>query len=134
MSQHNEPGMAYDMKKLNKIFAILSVLFLITVIWVFLDDYLRPWKAVQVEAMKIKRQKLTEQIEAKQKEIDEKKLASLKEDLKEAEATVDQRRKDIAKTESDLAEVGKLLKDENIINGTLNAQVSALQFQYGEAP
>ena len=54
--------MAYDTNKLNKVFAFLSVLFLVTVFWVFLDDYMRPWKAVQIEGMKIKREKLQKKI------------------------------------------------------------------------
>jgi len=42
-----EPGMAYDTKLLNKIFAVISVVFLLVTIWVVLDDYIRPWKAVK---------------------------------------------------------------------------------------
>ncbi len=133
MSQHNEPGMAYNMKKLNKIFAILSVLFLVTVVWVFLDDYLRPWKAVQIEAMKIKRDKLSAQIEENEKSIDKAKLESLQGELAKAEEIVATRKKEVAATTAELAIVDKDLKDENIINGTLNAQVSAHQFEYGEA-
>ncbi len=133
MSQHNEPGMAYNMKKLNKVFAVLSVLFLVTVVWVFLDDYLRPWKAVQIEAMKIKREKLSEQIEAKEKEINQAELAKLEEELSKAKEIVASRKKEITAVESELAIVVKNITDENIINGTLNAQASALQFEYGEA-
>ena len=48
-----EPGMAYDTKKLNKIFAVLAVLLLFAVLWMFVDDYLRPWKAVQLKAIDI---------------------------------------------------------------------------------
>jgi len=52
-----EPGMAYDTKVLNKIFAVVSVLFLFVTIWVVLDDYIRPWKAIQVKALDIEKQK-----------------------------------------------------------------------------
>ena len=61
-----EPGMAYDTKVLNKIFAVVSVLFLFVTIWVVLDDYIRPWKAIQVKALDIEKQKIQEKI----KEID----------------------------------------------------------------
>lgn len=133
MSQNNEPGMAYNMKKLNKVFAILSVLFLVTVVWVFLDDYLRPWKAVQIEAMKIRREKISEQIEEQEKKLDQVKLEKLQGEMKSAEEAVSKRKMEIAEVNEALAEVDKNIKNENIINGTLNAQVSALQFQYGEA-
>ena len=63
MSKKLEPGMAYNTKTLNKVFAFLSVVFLISVIWVFLDDYIRPWKAVQLKAMQIKRDKISLKLE-----------------------------------------------------------------------
>ncbi len=69
-----EPGMAYNTKKLNKLFAVLSVLFFITIIWVFLDDYIKPWKAVQIKALDVKRQVLSEQIAEEDKNIDPEKL------------------------------------------------------------
>ena len=58
MSKKTEPGMAYDMKKLNKVFAFLAVGFLVSVFWVFLDDYTRPWKKYQLEALKIRNEKV----------------------------------------------------------------------------
>ena len=64
-----EPGMAYNMQKLHKVFAFLSVLFLITVFWVFLDDYSRPWKKVQLDAMQIKRGKLEAKIAQEKKSV-----------------------------------------------------------------
>ena len=77
MSKKHEPGMAYDMKKLNKIFAIFSLVLLVTVIWVFLDDYLRPWKAIQVEAMKIEKEKIAKDIAEEEAKISKEKLERL---------------------------------------------------------
>ena len=53
-----EPGMAYNTKRLNKVFAVLSIVFLFVVIWLILDDYIRPWKGFQVKALKIKQEVL----------------------------------------------------------------------------
>ena len=39
MSENKEPGMAFNMPKLHKIMAVLSFIFFITTVWVFLDDY-----------------------------------------------------------------------------------------------
>ena len=58
MSKKHEPGMAYDMKTLNKVFAFLSIIFLAVTFWVFLDDFVRPWKAVQLKGMKVKQAKI----------------------------------------------------------------------------
>jgi nitrate/nitrite-specific signal transduction histidine kinase len=67
MSENKEPGMAYSMPKLHKIMAILSFVFFVTVVWVFLDDYIRPWKAIQVEALQIQRKHTEEAIKLAQK-------------------------------------------------------------------
>lgn len=133
MSNKNEPGMAYDTKKLNKVFAFLSILFLITTFWVFLDDYMRPWKAVQVEAMKIKKQKLEEKLAAAQQEIDEKKLEELEQQMVDAEKLVKTRRDSIAAAEKEKLVIARDLKAETILNGQLSAKVSEAGFQSGEA-
>lgn len=128
-----EPGMAYDTKKLNKIFFFLSIIFLMTTIWVFLDDYIRPWKAVQVEALKIKKQKLQEKLDASQKEVNQEKLDELKVKLVEAEKTVKTRKKAIIALDKKITKNSKLLKAETIKNGVLNSQVSAYTFKYEQA-
>ena len=131
MSENNkEPGMAYSMPKLHKIMAILSFIFLVTTLWVFLDDYIRPWKGYQVEALKIKRRHLDEQIKAAAKEIDAPKLAELNKKLKKAEEIVAGRKDDIAKAEKERKAVIAKIKDQTITNGILNGKVGAINFIY----
>jgi 3-dehydroquinate synthase class II len=116
MSENNkEPGMAYSMPKLHKVMAILSFIFLVTTLWVFLDDYMRPWKAYQVEALKIKRRHLDEQIKAATKDIDEKKLAELKSKLEKGQEIVLNRKDDIKKVEKNLEELLRNLKRKQFI-------------------
>lgn len=81
MTKKHEPGMAYDMKKLNKVFAFLSFLLLVTVGWMFLEDYMRPWKRWQIKAQDIKKEKIKKDILEAEKKIDKKKLAQLEKDL-----------------------------------------------------
>ena len=76
-----EPGMAYDTKVLNKIFAITSVIFLLVTIWMIFDDYIRPWKAIQVKAMDIEKQKIQEKIKEIDGSLDGKQLQALKEKI-----------------------------------------------------
>ena len=131
MSDNNkEPGMAYSMPKLHKIMAILSFIFLVTTIWVFLDDYMRPWKAYQVEALKIKRRHLEEQIKQAEKDIDAKKLAEMKEKLVKSEEIVVSRKEEIKKAEKELSEIIAKFKNQTIVNGILNGQVGAANFKY----
>jgi mono/diheme cytochrome c family protein len=128
-----EPGMAYDMKKLNKLFAFLSVLALMTVVWVFLDDYIRPWKGVQLEAIQIKKEKLQEKLDEAQKNIDQDKLKSLESDLIKAKEVVSQNRKEMSVLDRKLVKLSKFIKDETITNGRLNSKVAATTFNYEHA-
>ena len=111
MTKKHEPGMAYDMKKLNKVFAFLSVLLLITVIWMFLEDYMRPWKAVQIKGEAIKKEKIRKDLIEAEKKIDKKKLAKLEKDLEAANGIVSKRKLDIEKTEKLLADVKNRFKN-----------------------
>lgn len=133
MSKKNEPGMAYDMNKLNKIFAFLSIAFLITVIWVFLDDYLRPWKAYQIEAMQIKREKISESIDDFDRNVDKEKLEQFNQQMEEARVIVAARQDDIDRIESEMARLARDLKSQTLTNGTLSAEVAELAFKYGIA-
>lgn len=133
MSKKHEPGMAYEMKKLHKYFAAFSLVLLFSVIWVFLDDYIRPWKAYQIEAMKIEKKKIAKQIEEAEKEINDEKLKELDAQLAEGEKVVEANSKAIKELEAKLNILKRDLKDETIINGTLNSKVSALTFDWGVA-
>lgn len=130
MSENREPGMAYDMGKLNKVFAFLSIIFFITVLWVFLDDYIRPWKKVQVEAIQIKRAKLEEKIKGLEKDIDPKQIEELEKAKQAAEEKIASRQTEINQAQAELAEINKQIKNQNIINGDYNSQVAALTFEY----
>lgn len=134
MSENNkEPGMAYSMPKLHKIMAVLSFIFFVTTIWVFLDDYMRPWKGYQVEALKIKKRHLEEQIKVAVKEIDSKKLEELNTKLAKSQEIVESRKKDIKAVEKELNVVVAKIKDQTIVNGILNGEVGAINFTYETA-
>ena len=133
MSKKHEPGMAFNMQKLNKIFAFLSVAFLITVVWIFLDDYIRPWKAVQLKGMKIKQEKVAKKVEAAEKEINQDNLKKFEMQLEASRKTVADRKEKIEKTEAELNLIQKEIKNETIVKGIANSQVSAIGFNYGVA-
>jgi len=134
MSENNkEPGMAYSMPKLHKIMAILSFIFFVTTIWVFLDDYMRPWKGYQVEALKIKRRHLEAQIQEATKNIDAKKLAELNTRLAKGEEIVKSRNDEIKQVQKELDKVVTKIKQQTIINGVLNGKVGAKNFTFETA-
>jgi len=128
-----EPGMAYDTKKLNKLFAFLSILLLMTVVWVFLDDYIRPWKAVQIQSLKIKRTKLMEKYKLAEKDINKDKLVELEKDLSKAQNDIVHKRAEITKVAKEKLALQKFIKEETITNGVLNSQVSETNYKYEQA-
>ena len=99
MKKKIEPGMAYDMEKLNKVFAFLAIIFLITVFWVFLDDYTRPWKKYQLEALQIKNQKISESVQKAKAEIDQDELKSINEQIEAGKTAAQKRKKAIKAVE-----------------------------------
>ena len=79
---NKEPGMFYNTNKLNKIFAVISVIFLISVLWLFLDDYIRPWKAFQLKGMDIEKEVTQKKIQEIDSTIDKKEVAQVEADIK----------------------------------------------------
>lgn len=125
-----EPGMAYNTKTLNKIFAFTSVLFLLCVFWVFLDDYLREWKAVQIKGMEIKKEFYAQKIEKKQKAINKKKLTQLNKDLQKARELVATRADVIGKLEGELNAVAGKIYKSNMVLGEYNAAITQGAYDY----
>jgi mono/diheme cytochrome c family protein len=133
MSKKTEPGMAYNMSKLNKVFALLSILLLMTTIWVFLDDYLRPWKLVQIEAMKIKARKLEKDLKKEVGSIDQAAVEKIEKEITAGQKIVEGRQDQLAKVDNGLRVILKDIQNETIENGKLNASISAIGFQQGKA-
>ena len=133
MSKQNEPGMAYNTGKLNKVFFFLSLGLLITVLWVFLDDYIRPWKAFQIKAMKIEREAIGKRIREAEKALDKKKLIEFQEELVKAKKIIVTQRESVERIKKEIAQIGVKIKDETIVNGRLNSQVSATTFKWEQA-
>ena len=128
-----EPGMAYNTTTLNKVFAVLSVLLLLTVIWVVLDDYIRPWKAVQVKAMDIERQVAAAKVKKLEGSIDATKLAEAKEQLAAAEKEITTHEESLRKIQDKIADVQKRIYVQNMYNGVQGSQAAAWQFKYEHA-
>ncbi|MDA9189456.1 c-type cytochrome [bacterium] len=133
MSDKKEPGIIYNMSKLNKVFAFLSFLLLMTVFWVFMDDYVRPWKAIQIKAMQIKKDKVTEDIKKAQGEIDPQALKEIEEKIESATNDIEPQKEKIEKAEAQIADVDIKLTAQKIDDGEYNAKVTALTFQYESA-
>ncbi len=128
-----EPGMAYDTKVLNKIFALVSVVFLLVVIWMVFDDYIRPWKAVQIKALDIEKQKIQEKIREIDGSMDGNKLKEIKQKIANAEKGLQSQEEKIEKINSRITEIQRKIYVQNMVNGVNGSQASENQFKYEHA-
>lgn len=128
-----EPGMAYNISTLNKVFAVLSVMLLLTVIWVALDDYLRPWKAVQVKAMDVEQQVTALKVKEVEGGIDAENLKVAKKQLEDSEAALAANEAEIRKVKEKLNDVANRIYVQNMYNGIQGSQSGEWQFKYEHA-
>ncbi len=128
-----EPGMAYNTSTLNKVFAVLSVVFLLTVVWVVLDDYIRPWKAVQVKAMEIERKVTEAKIKEIEGSLDPAKMKEAEAKIAAAEKALEGHKKEIEKQQAIIADVQRRIYVQNMYNGVQGSQAAAWQFKYEHA-
>jgi septal ring factor EnvC (AmiA/AmiB activator) len=128
-----EPGMAYDTKVLNKIFAVVSVLFLFVTIWVVLDDYIRPWKAIQVKALDIEKQKIQEKIKEIDGSTDGKKIKEIKDKISSSEKSLESQKNQIEKINDKISEIDRKIYVQNMVNGVNGSQAAEFQFKYEHA-
>jgi cbb3-type cytochrome oxidase cytochrome c subunit len=128
-----EPGMAYDTKVLNKIFAVVSVIFLLVTVWMVFDDYIRPWKAIQVKALDIEKQKIQEKVKEIDGSLDGAKIKEIKNNISIAEKELKKQQKNIDQVNDRLAEIQKKIYVQNMVNGVNGSQAAAHQFQYEHA-
>ncbi len=129
----NEPGMAYNTKTLNKVFAVLSVVFLFVVIWMVLDDFIRPWKAVQIQSLEVKKKVLAEKIASMEKGIDGDKLRATKKEIEQAKIALKEKEDIIEKLNEELEEASKKVYVKNMNKGIVSSQKNATQFNYEHA-
>src|SRR5690606_7526359 len=120
-------------KVLNKIFAVLSVTFLLVTIWMIFDDYIRPWKAVQIKALDIEKQKIQEKIKEIDGSIDGAKLKEVKASIVAAEKALQSKKDLIEKANEKINEVQRKIYVQNMTNGVNGSQAAAYQFKYEHA-
>lgn len=128
-----EPGMAYNTKKLNKFFAIIAVIFMIVTVWMMLDDYIRPWKAVQTKGMEIEQEFLERKIAETNKSLDPAKLKELESEIEKAKEVVDSNTAKLNELEKKQSLIKKKIYIQNMQNGTHGSLSGEYQFEYETA-
>jgi cytochrome c2/peptidoglycan hydrolase CwlO-like protein len=95
----------YNLNKTTVIFAIASVVLLIGLVWMVVQDSSREWKDWQRKFMDYSRQQAEAQLAESRKKVDQKKLEELQASVKQAQQDIKARRKEIKALQS---EIGKL--------------------------
>ena len=126
----HEPGFAFNMKTLNKVFAFLSVLFMISVVWIFLDDFMRPWKGFQIKSWQIEKEHLQKQVEKVAENVDFSRVESVKAAMEEAQKIVQTRSSEIRKNAYDMEKIAGKIYATNLEKGGHSAIVAETQFNY----
>ena len=81
----------YKIPRLNLVFAVSSILLLATALWIYWDDYNRPWKAYQREFKKLELERTQADLDATNAAIQKEQgdtLAQLEAQLKDADASI----------------------------------------------
>ena len=117
----------WDIHKLNKWFAISSILFLISMAWTFIDDNDDEFKVYQREfrnmEIKISEKNLKKELEAVSAE-----RVSFEKDLANAQATLDDQNEELSKLQSDLVTLKGRYYNENMIYQGQKAEVDGLKY------
>lgn len=121
-----EPG--FDIKKLHKIFLFLSALLFVVINWIFLDDFLRPWKVFQVKSLEVQKRVLTGVLEEDKKNISEDVRSTLENAIVEEKKILDFKQLEILKNQKILLE--KSLVPLNLQISKLNSSLNAKIFHY----
>ena len=124
----------YDILKLNKLFGISSIAFLVLLIWTFADDYDRDWKDYQKEFRKIQTETISGFYE------DEKASLDVQEDYQEALNVLKQSERELAEKEGDYKVLQKQLQEIEALHykteqnlSFVKAEMDAAKYQYEEA-
>ncbi|MCY4643958.1 MAG: c-type cytochrome [Bacteriovoracales bacterium] len=128
-----ETGMAYRSSTLIRWFAFISILFLFSVLAMFLDDYIRPWKGWQIKSLAVKREKLKKDIEAKLGKISPEKLAELENSFESAKDLVEERQESIRKLEGEINTISGQIHGAKLELSVYNGRVAELTFRWEHA-
>jgi len=130
----NQQERYYNILKLNKWFAISSILF--TLIWLltFANDFNRPWKKYQIGFREIEIDKTRADIQSAQQALDEnEEYASLKLDSEKAQEEIKIHQKEIEQHENDIAVLDAELYAKNQVYQFAKADYDVAKYDYEQA-
>ena len=121
----------YNILKLNRLFAISSIIF--TAVWllVFFDDYQRPWKKYQKEFRKLEIEKVRADLSNLSVELESNsEYNTLKEELSSSEMQLQSRQNELDDIMNQLTIMEAELYKNNQIYQFAKADLDVLQYDY----
>jgi mono/diheme cytochrome c family protein len=117
----------WDIQRLNKWFAISSILFLISMVWTFIDDNDDEFKEYQREFRQLEI-KISEKNLEKELEVVKDKRISFEKELEVAQSKLDSQNELLAELESTLIKLEGRYYNENMIYQSQKAEVDGLKY------
>ncbi|MBI3306577.1 MAG: c-type cytochrome [Candidatus Omnitrophica bacterium] len=100
-----KPPTLYDLKKTTFWFAWASIILLVSLVAMVLQDSTREWKGWQRKFMQYQKQMAETDLAAVKKSIDQKKLDELKAELTQAQAAIKQHKKEMRAIQKDISKL-----------------------------
>src|SRR5205085_10258250 len=91
-----------SMKKLNWIFAISSLVLLVTTAWIVMYDYVRGWKWFQLEFMRIQQERIESDLKAADDAVLQQHLVDLDKQMRQAEKDIALHRNEFLSAQKEL--------------------------------
>jgi len=124
----------YKSSYLGKWFAIASIIFLVTMVWTFADDYLREWKGYQRDFRKLEISKTRAEISEKEAQLEQQsEYQDLLQQLEEARAELAAKADELAAAEERLSELKAEHYRDNQNFLFAKADFDAAKYAYEEA-
>ncbi len=105
MAKRRKGVYARDIDRMNILFALVSIVSMLTVLWMIYDDYARPWKKYQRQFQVIQSEVTQEQLANEQAGIDQQRRAEVTTQRDQAEQAVQDQRDQIDQIEAELGPV-----------------------------
>ena len=126
------PGHAHDIGLLHLIFAVSSVVLLVSTLWMIWADYSREWKGYQRQFFQMERDLTARQMREAQQAIDQADLQRVEAELREAEAALIAERNALDAVEAEIASLDERRTLADIREREIKAVYDSDKFYYEE--
>lgn len=120
----------YNISTLNKLFGVFSVIMVIVVVGMVMDDYLRSWKQFQREFARMEREELIEAKTAAEEDVREDRLERARVALAEADSVLAEQEEEVSRINGELRIVNADLYVKDAEFRKYKAQYDVLKYDY----